>query len=236
MNAQNVASALIHELAPGGTIRAAINTGNPVLARRDEDGGDPSGVSVDLAFEVGRRLETPVQLVTYEGAGQVFDALAHDEWDLAFLAIEPVRAEKIAFTRPYLQIEGTYMTRADACYAGAADLDRSEMRIAVLEKAAYDLFLTRTLRNAAIVRAPTAAQALELTLSGATHATAGIRQALDTFAAGRSDVHVMADRFMLIEQALAVPKRMQAAAEYLQTFVADTIASGFVARAIARNA
>ncbi len=228
-------AAIVRELAPQGAIRAAINVGNPVLARRDPDGGDPSGISVDLAFEVGRRLQVPVRLAVFEGAGAVFDAVDRNEWDLAFLAIEPVRAARIAFTAPYITIEGTYLVRADASFREAVELDQPGHRIAVIEKAAYDLFLTRTLRHATLVRRPAAESALELTLKGQTDATAGVRQALDTFARGRGDVRVMADRFMQIEQAMAVPASKTAAAAYLKTFIADAMASGFVARAIARN-
>lgn len=225
----------LRELAPTGPIRVAINTGNPVLARKGVDGGDPTGVSVDIAREVGRQCATPVVLVSHASAGDVFAALEHGEWDMAFLAIEPVRAERIAFTAPYLQIEGTCLVRRESPLHGAADLDRPGTRIAVTQGAAYDLFLTRTLRHAEIVRLPDGDAALACLAHGDADAVAGIRQALDAAARRQPEVRVLADPFMQIEQAIAVPKSRHAAAAWLRAFLDETVASGFIARTLDRN-
>ncbi len=213
-------------------MRAAINTGNPALARKGRAGSDPSGPSVDLARELARRLGTPVRLVEYDAAGRVFDVIDRNEWDLAFMAIEPARAEKIAFTSPYLTIEGTYLVRDDAPITVAADLDGPGSRIAVAQKAAYDLFLTRTL----IVRAPNQNQAIELFLDQRLDAAAGVRQALDSFASRHAGLRVLTDRFMTIEQAMAIPRSKPSGASYLQAFIESVIASGFVRQAIERHA
>ncbi len=235
MSAATTVSAIVAELAPTGTIRAAINTGNPVLARKDRDGGDPTGVSVDLAYEIGRRLETPVTLVAFDTAGDVFAALARDEWDLAFLAIEPVRAERIAFSAPYVHIEGTYVVRAGSALTAAPQVDGPGVRIAVATGAAYDLYLTRTLRHAALVRAHTSEGAFAMFERGEADAVAGVRQALQASVGERGDLRILADRFMAIEQAVAVPRTRAAAAAYLQLFIAEAIASGFVARTVERQ-
>lgn len=225
-----------HELAPNGSLRAAINTGNPVLARRDPGSGGLAGVSVDLANAIGAQLGVAVRLVPYASAGAVTAAIDRDEWDLAFLAIDPTRAEKIVFSHPYLTIEGTYVVRADSTFRSAVDVDQAGITIAVSENAAYDLFLSRTLRHATLLREKSAVDVLARFDRQEVTAMAGIRQALDAFARGRADLRVLPDRFMVIAQALAVAKMRASAAAFLQSFIAEAIASGFVAAAIGRHA
>src|SRR5207249_4217608 len=135
-----------------GKVRAAINFGNAVLAQKDPATGEPRGVSVDLARELGRRLGVPVELVTFDAAGKVFEAIKAGAWDVAFLAIDPARAAEIAFTAPYVLIEGTYLVRRDSPLRAIDDVDRDGVRIAVGKGAAYDLYLTRTLKHAQLVR------------------------------------------------------------------------------------
>ena len=137
---------VLHDLAPDGRIRAAINFGNPVLAQKDPQTGQAQGVSVDLAHELGRRLGVPVELVTFDAAVKVFEALKTAAWDVAFLAIDPVRAAEISFTPPYVIIEGTYLVREDSPLHSIADFDREGVRIAVGRGAAYDNFLRRSLQ------------------------------------------------------------------------------------------
>ncbi len=223
------------DLAPTGVIRAAINTANIVLARKDPKGGDPTGVSVDLARAVGHSLGLPVRLIPYESAGAVFAAINGAQWDLAFLAIEPSRAEAVEFTQPYVRIEGTYLVRADAPFAGVADVDRADIRISVASNAAYDLFLTRTLTHARLVRAPNPAAALDLFERREVDVSAGVRQVLDAAAADRPDRRVLPDRFMGIEQAMAVPRGRPAGAAYLGSFLQDAIASGAVRQILERH-
>src|SRR5215467_8112104 len=147
--------AVIKDLAPSGKLRAAINLGNSVLAEADAATGQPKGITPDLARELGRRLGVPVELVTYPAAGKVFDAVKTGEWDIAFVAIEPVRAAEVEFTAPYVIIEGTYMVAKDSPLKVIADVDRPGIRIAVGLGSAYDLFLTRTIKHATILRAHT---------------------------------------------------------------------------------
>ena len=223
------------ELAPTGKLRAAINFGNPVLAQKDPASGEPRGVSVDLARELGRRLGVPVELVIYDAAGKVFDALKTNAWDIAFLAIDPARATEIAFTAPYVVIEGTYLVPADSPLRTIQDVDRDGVRVAVGNKSAYDLYLTRTLKRAQLVRLPTSPEAIDVFLRDKLEAAAGVKQPLLQFAKTHPNVRVMGGRFMAIEQAMGTPKGREAAALYLREFVEEMKASGFVARALEKS-
>ena len=177
-----VPSGVRSELAPSGKLRAAINFGNPVLAQKEPATGEPRGVSVDLARELGRRLDVPVELVTFDAAGKVFDALRANAWDVAFLAIDPARASEVAFTAPYVVIEGTYLVPADSPLRTIGDVGREGVRVAVGNKSAYDLYLTRTLKRAQIVRAPTSPATIEFFLRDKLEAAAGVKQPLLEFA------------------------------------------------------
>ena len=220
------------DLAPTGTLRAGINHGNPILAQKDPATGDLRGITVDLSRELGRRIGVPVELVPYDAAGKMTDALKTGAWDLAFLAVDPARAEEIAFTAPYLEIEGTYLVPAGSPIRTIADVDREGVRITAGAKSAYDLFLSRTLTRAQIVRAPTALEAVDLFSRDKLEAVAGVRGALVTAAAKIPGSRVLEDRFMVIAQAAGVPKGREAGARYVREFIEDAKASGFVAKAL----
>jgi polar amino acid transport system substrate-binding protein len=225
----------VQDLAPTGRLRAAINFGNAVLAQREPATGEPRGVSVDLARALGERLGVPVDLVLFDAAGKVFEALKTGAWDVAFLAIDPARATEIAFTAPYVLIEGTYLVPAGSPLQSIADVDRQGVRIAVARKAAYDLFLTRTLKQAQIVHAPSPSAALDLFLDERLDAAAGVRQPLLAAAQQRPNLRVIEGRFMAIEQAMGTPKGREAGAGYLRAFVEEMKASGFIAEALRRS-
>jgi polar amino acid transport system substrate-binding protein len=223
------------DLAPTGRLRAAINLGNPVLAQKDPATGEPRGVSVDLARELGRRLDLPLELVVYDSAGKVSDSAQAGAWDVAFLAIDPARAGAIAFTAPYLVIEGTYLVPADSPLRTIEDVDHEGVRVAVGKKSAYDLYLTRALKRARLVRAETSAAAIDLFLADKLEAAAGVKQPLVEFARSNPGVRVIEGRFMSIEQAMGTPKGREGGARYLREFVEEMKASGFVARALERS-
>ena len=232
----NAQPEVLKDLAPTGKIRAAINFGNRVLAQKDAAGA-PKGITPDLAHELARRLRVPVEFVTFESAGAVFAAGKQDAWDVAFLAIEPVRAAEIEFTAPYVIIEGTYMVTADSPLKAVADVDRPGKRIAVNVGSAYDLYLTRNLKHAALVRgdAIKGPEAFEIFTKDKLDAVAGVRQALAAYAGSHSGMRIMGDRFMDIRQAMGTPKGRLAGVGYLKTFVEEMKASGFVADALARS-
>jgi len=222
-------------LAPSGTLRAAINYGNPVLAQKDPATGSPRGISSEIARELGQRLGVPVAFVTFDAAGKVFEALARDAWDVAFLAIDPKRATQIEFTSPYVIIEGSYMVPADSPLRTVDDVDREGVRIAVGNGSAYELYLTRTIKHAQIVRAPTGNEAIAMFERDKLEVAAGVKSPLLRYAQSRPDLRVMDGRFMVIEQAMGVPKGRTHAVRYLRTMMEELKASGFVADALART-
>jgi len=228
-------SEVVADLVPTGKLRAAINFGNTVLAQNDPVTGQAQGVSVDLARELGRRLDVPVELIAFDAAAKVFDALKTGGWDIAFLAIDPARAAEIAFTAPYVLIEGGYLVPAGSPLQTIEDVDRAGVRIAAGKNAAYDLYLSRTLKQAKLVHAPTSPGAIELFLNEKLDAAAGVKQQLLAFAKTHPNVRVLEGRFMAIEQAMGTPKGRVAGTRYLRQFVEEMKVSGFVAEALARS-
>lgn len=226
---------VLQELAPSGTLRAAINFGNAVLAQMDPVTGEARGVSIDIARELGRRLRVPVDLVTFAAAGKVFAAVADGAWDVAFLAIDPKRAAEIEFTPPYVLIEGSYMVRADSPLRTIEDVDRPGVRIAVGNGSAYELYLSRTIKHAQIVRAPTGAESIAMFDRDRLNVVAGVKSPLVAYAQTRADVRVMDGRFMVIEQAMGVKRGRTAAARYLRSLLEELKASGFVAAGLERS-
>jgi polar amino acid transport system substrate-binding protein len=226
---------VLRDLAPTGVLRAAINFGNSVLAQRDEATGEPRGVSIDLARELGRQLGVPVELVTFDAAGKVFEALKSGAWDIAFLAVDPARSTEIIFTAPYVIIEGTYMVRADSPLRRAAEVDRAGVRVAAGAGSAYELFLSRTLKSAQLVRRPTGAEAFEAFMSEGLEAMGSVRQVLLQLAKKHSGLRVMDDSFMTIKQAMGTPRPREAGARYLSSFIEEQKANGFAAAALQRS-
>ena len=224
---------LVAQLAPSGRLKVAINVGNVVLAQKGGSQG-ATGPSVDIANELGRRLGVPVDLIVYDTAGLVVSSLDTDHWDLAFMAIDPARADQIAFTAPYVFIEGTYMVKADAPYHNVGDLDRPGVRIAVGKGAAYDLYLSRTLKQATIVRSATSVLAIDQFKHDGLEAVAGVRQALEQAAASAAGYRVLPDSFNRIDQAVAIPKGREDALRYVAAFIEQLKASGFVRAALDR--
>ena len=230
-----VSAAVRADLAPTGKLRVGINHGNLVLAQKNPTTGEVKGVAVDMAHELGRRLGVPVELVQYSSAGQMTDALATGAWDVAFLAREPGRAGEIGFTAPHLLIEGTYLVPAGSPHTRAAEIDRDGMRIAVSEKSAYDHFLTRNIKHATLVRAPGNSAGLGLLQAGKADVIAGVRQLLLMDQAKLPGSRVLDDRFMVIEQAMGMPRGRDAGLAYAKEFIEEMKASGFVARALEKS-
>jgi len=227
---------VVKDLAPTGKLRAAINLGNSVLAQKGQN-GEIKGVTADLAHELAKRAGVPLELVPFEAAGKVFEALKTGVWDIAFLAIEPVRAAEIDFTPPYVIIEGTYMVLKDSPLKAIADVDKPGIRIAVGRGSAYDLYLTRTIKNASLVRAETGGgrAMIDLFFRDKLEVAAGVKQPLVEYAKTDPNVRVMDGRFMEIQQAMGTPKGRTAAVAYLRPFIEEMKASGFVAEALKRS-
>lgn len=233
---QAVAPALVSAFAPGGTLRASINLGNPILANKDAATGEPVGVSVDLAREFARRLGVGIELVVFEKAAASVDAVKNEKADIGFFAIDPARSEGLLFTAPYVLIEGSYLVRESSPLTDNTQVDAKGHRISVGAGSAYDLFLTREIEQAEIVRLQGAAAALAALRSGAVEVAAGIRQLLEAEARRESGVRVLPGRFMVIQQAMGTPASRGAQAQaLLSSFVEEMKASGFVADALERH-
>ncbi|MEV6521255.1 transporter substrate-binding domain-containing protein [Longispora sp. NPDC051575] len=226
-----MAADIATDLAPTGVLRASINLGNPVLAQGTP--GEPAGVTVDLAREVGARLGVPVELLCFDAARKSYEAMAAGRADLCFLAVEPAREAEVAFTAPYVVIEGVFAVPRDSDLTGVADVDRPGVRIGVKRGSAYDLYLTRTLRHATVVRGEEGVDAFR---TGDLEVAAGIRQPVTAYVAAHPDLRLIAERFMEIRQAVGTTTtRKPATVAFLRDLVEELKASGFVAESLLRS-
>jgi polar amino acid transport system substrate-binding protein len=227
---------LVARIAPTGTLRAAINLGNAVLAGRDAATGAPKGVTVDLAGKLAERLGVALELVAVDGAAKSVDAVANERADVGFFAIDPQRGAEIAFTPPYVLIEGCYLVRDDSPVRDNAEVDRAGHVVVVGQGSAYDLHLTRALQHATIVRAATSQAVVQTFLDQNADVAAGVRQQLEADARRLGGVRLLDGRFMVIRQAMGIAKRRgEDAARWLGAFVEAMKAEGEVAGALARH-
>jgi len=231
-----ISPALVSAFAPSGTLRASINLGNPILASKDAATGEPAGVSVDLAREFARRLGVAIELVVFEKAAASVDAVKNEKADIGFFAIDPARSEGLLFTSPYVLIEGSYLVPEASALTDNTQVDAEGHRISVGAGSAYDLFLTREIKAAEIVRLQGAGPALAALRSGEVEVAAGIRQMLEGEAKRAPGVRVLPGRFMVIQQAMGTPASRGAEAQaLLAAFVEEMKATGFVADALKRH-
>lgn len=227
---------LLHAFAPTGRLRASINLGNPILAHRHATTGAPGGVSVDMARELAQRLGVDLELVVFDTASKSVDAVTNEQADFGFFAIDPLRGQGIHFTAPYVLIEGSYMVRDDSPLQHNGEVDRPGTRVTVGKGSAYDLFLTRELKQAEIVRAPSSPTVVDVFVEQHLDVAAGVKQQLEADRQRFPGLRLLPGRFMVIQQAMGLPKgRGDAAAAYLRAFVEDMKASGFVAQALERH-
>ena len=227
--------AAVSALAPSGKLRAAINFGNPILASKDASTGDASGVSVDLSRELARRLGVPLELVTFTAAGKVVEAVKSGAWDVAYVAIDPLRANEIGYSAAYVVIEGAYLVRQDSPIRENAAVDRPGVRVAAAKGSAYDLYLARELKQAKIIPAPTSQAVTDLFVAQGLEVAAGVRQQLEADATRIPGLRLLEGRFMVINQAMGTPRGREAGVAYLREFVEEMKASGFVAQSLARH-
>ena len=228
-------AAVIADLAPTGKLRAAINFDNAILASKDAVTGEPGGVSVELSRELARRLKLSVEFVPYYAAGKVVEGLQSGAWDVCYLAIDPVRAAVITFTAPYVVIEGAYLVTERSPIRDNAEVDRPGVRVMVSTGSAYDLFLSRTLKQATIVRTATAKEVVDIFVAQKLDVAAGVRPALEADARRVPGLRLLPGRFMAINQAMGTPRGRDAGTQYLHDFIEEMKASGFVAQSLVRN-
>ncbi|WP_061542393.1 ABC transporter substrate-binding protein [Collimonas fungivorans] len=229
------ANKLIAAFAPTGKLRASINLGNPILAGKDASGA-PRGVSVDLARELASRLGLELELLVVDTAGKSVDAVAAGNADIGFFAIDPKRGAQIAFTPPYVLIEGFYLVKDDSPIRRNAEVDAPGTRVVVGAGSAYDLYLTRELKHAEILRSPSSPKVVDTFIETRAEVAAGVKQQLEVDSRRIGGLRLLDQRFMVIRQAMGVPKNRGAeASAYLAQFVEDMKASGFVAAALERR-
>jgi polar amino acid transport system substrate-binding protein len=229
-------TAIRSALMPTGVLRASINLGNPILASWDAADNRARGVSVDLANELARRLGADLQSVVFDAAGKSVTAVTAEEADVGFFAVDPLRGEGLLFTAPYILIEGSYLVREDSALQSNDEVDADGVRIMVGKGSAYDLYLTREVKRAAIVRANTSPAVVDEFIAQRVEVAAGVRQQLAADAARLPGLRLLPGRFMVIQQAMGLPRsRGSEAAKFLGDFVEEMKATGFVADAMARH-
>lgn len=232
----NIAPDLAARFTPTGRLRAAINLGNPILAHRDAQSGQVGGVSVDLALEFARQLGVELELVVFDAAGKSVEAVTQEQADIGFFAVDPLRSAGIAFTAPYVLIEGCWLVPDASPIRSNDEVDRAGRTVMVGKGSAYDLYLTRELKRATILRSPTSPTVVDTFIEQRADVAAGVKQQLEADARRLGGLRLLDGRFMVIQQAMGTPKgRGEAAAACLADFVEQMKAGGVVAEALARH-
>jgi len=228
-------AAAVSQLTPTGKLRAAINYGNAVLAKRDTASGELSGVSVDLARELARRLGVELQMIPFDAANKSVEAIKNNQADIAFFAIDPLRGADTDYTAAYVVIEGTYVVPQASAIKINADVDKPGTRIAVAAKSAYDLFLSRQIKHATLVRTVTSAGVVDMFVEQKLEVAAGVKQQLEKDMKRIAGLRMLDGRFMEINQAMGTSKGRDEGIKYMRAFVEEMKASGFVAKALERH-
>ena len=233
--ANDITPAVKAELAPMGKLRVGLNHGNFLLVTSGSSATDPRGVASDLARELGRRLGVPVEFSRFDTAGKLGDAVRDGVWDVAFLGAEPQRATEIAFTAAYLEIPATYLVPAGSPIRAVADVDREGVRIAVAEKSAYELWLSRNIKHARLVLTKGIDGSYDAFVNDKLEVLSGLRPRLLSDVQKLPGARVLDGQFTAVQQAIGTPKARSAGAAFLRGFVEEVKAAGFVGQAIARN-
>ncbi|MBU3574871.1 ABC transporter substrate-binding protein [Polynucleobacter sp. UK-Mo-2m-Kol15] len=232
----NVTQQLIQTFTPTKKLRASINLGNPILANKDPQSGLPFGVSVDLAKNFAKLLGVELELVVFDSAGKSVEAVTAEKADIGFFAVDPLRGEGISFTAPYVLIEGAYLVKNDSSIQVNQEVDDAKNKVVVGKGSAYDLFLSRELKHAEIVRAPTSPTVVDVFVRDAHDVAAGVRQQLEADMKRFTGFRLLPGRFMVIQQAMGLPKSYGSeAAELLSEYVEAMKSSGFVAQSLERH-
>lgn len=232
----NVTQQLLQTFTPTNKLRASINLGNPILANKDPQSGLPFGVSVDLANNFAKILGVEIELVVFDSAGKSVEAVTAEKADIGFFAVDPLRGEGISFTAPYVLIEGAYLVKNDSSIQANEEVDDAKNKVVVGKGSAYDLFLSRELQHAEIVRAPTSPTVVDVFVKEAYDVAAGVRQQLEADMKRFAGFRLLPGRFMVIQQAMGLPKSYGSeAAEFLREYVEEMKSSGFVAQSLKRH-
>ncbi|MBU3607431.1 ABC transporter substrate-binding protein [Polynucleobacter nymphae] len=228
----------LKSFAPSGTLRVGINLGNPVLASEDAATKKLSGISVDIADEIGKRINLPIQLIPFKSASATVDGIKNGELDMVFVAIDPVRGADISYTPAYIQIEGAYMVKASSPLKNNVEVDVAGTEIVVGKGSAYDLYLTREIKNATLLRAASSQAVIDDFMSGKGNVAAGVKQQLESDAKRYEGLRMLPGRFMVINQSIGIPKArpdFEKTTAYLSEVITQLKQSGFVANSMQRH-
>ena len=235
---KTIDSALISSFAPTGTLRVGINLGNPILANEDPNTHQLNGITIDIAQEIGKRIGLPVKLIPFKTAGATVDGVKSGEIDLVFVAIDPVRGADISYTPAYIQIEGAYMVKRNSPIISNAEVDAPNNEIIVGKGSAYDLYLTREIQQATLLRAASSQAVIDDFMSGKGNVAAGVKQQLESDAKRYDGLRMLPGRFMVINQAIGIPKaraHYESTTAYLSEVIAELKQSGFVAASMRQH-
>ena len=235
MNPQ-ITPAARSELAPTGKLRVGINHSNFLLVNPGSPHGAPKGIAPDLALELGKRVGVPVEFVSFDAAGKTADAIRDALVDAGFIASEAERASVIDFSSAYLELPATYLVPPGSPIRSLSDVDRKGVRIAISGRSAYDLYLSRTLKNAELVRAEGIPSSFKLFVDEKLDALAGLKPGLIADAQKLPGSRLLEGHFTAVQQSIGVPKKREAAARYVREFVEDAKRSGLVAQLVEKHA
>ena len=231
--------AMIKSLAPTGTLRVGINLGNPVLAGSiDQSEPQPKGITIDIAKEIGKRVQLPVELISFQSAGATVQALKANQIDLIFVAIDPVRGADISYTPAYIQIEGAYTVKSNSPLKSNDEVDIAGNEIVVGKGSAYDLYLTREIKQASLLRSINSQSVVDDFMNGKGNVAAGVKQQLEADSKRYSNLRMLPGRFMVINQAIGIPKsrpELEKTNAYLSKLIQELKTSGFIANAMKRH-
>jgi len=235
---KTIDSSTLSSFVPTATLRVGINLGNPILANEEPNTKRLYGVTIDIANEIGKRISLPVQLTPFKTAGATVDAVKTGEIDLVFVAIDPVRGADISYTPAYIQIEGAYMVKADSTINNNEEVDAVGNEIVVGKGSAYDLHLSREIKNATLLRAASSQAVVDDFMSGRGNVAAGVKQQLESDAKRYEGLRMLPGRFMVINQAIGIPKartHYEGTTTYLSHVMNELKQSGFIADAMKRH-
>ncbi len=235
---KTIDSSTLSSFSPTATLRVGINLGNPILANEEPNTKRLYGVTIDIANEIGKRISLPVQLTPFKTAGATVDAVKNGEIDLVFVAIDPVRGADISYTPAYIQIEGAYMVKADSTINNNEEVDAVGNEIVVGKGSAYDLYLSREIKNATLLRAASSQAVVDDFMSGQGNVAAGVKQQLESDAKRYEGLRMLPGRFMVINQAIGIPKartHYESTTAYLSNVINELKKSGFIADAMKRH-
>jgi polar amino acid transport system substrate-binding protein len=235
---KNIDSASLISFAPTGTLRVGINLGNPILANEDSNTKHLFGITIDIATEIGKRIQLPVELIPFKTAGATVDAVKSGDIDLVFVAIDPVRGADISYTPAYIQIEGAYMVQSSSPIKVNEEVDTVGTEIVVGKGSAYDLYLTREIKHASLLRAASSQAVVDDFMTGKGNVAAGVKQQLESDAKRYEGLRMLPGRFMVINQAIGIPKarsNYESTNAYLSNIITELKKSGFIADSMNRH-